>query len=71
MNDLFATRYPFTHAAALADVAPKVLRNWLDQYPDTREGIEPLVSRARGELAAGGPGRAYRELFRKLRDRLG
>lgn len=49
----------------------QVLRNWLDQYPDTREGIEPLVSRARGELAAGGPGRAYRELFRKLRDRLG
>jgi ribosome-associated protein len=49
----------------------QVLRNWLDQYPDTREGIEPLVPRARGELAAGGPGRAYRELFRKLRDRLG
>jgi len=49
----------------------QVLRNWLDQYPDTRESVEPLVPRARRELAAGGPGRAYRELFRKLRNRLG
>ncbi len=49
----------------------QVLSNWLEQYPETRETIEPLVPRARRELAAGGPGRAYRELFRKLRDRLG
>jgi len=48
----------------------QVLRNWLDQYPDTRDDVEPLVPRARRELSAGGPGRAYRELFRKLRDRL-
>ncbi|HLS55143.1 MAG TPA: ribosome biogenesis factor YjgA [Zeimonas sp.] len=48
----------------------QVLRNWLDEYPDTRDDVEPLVPRARHELSAGGPGRAYRELFRKLRDRL-
>ncbi|MCD6733519.1 MAG: DUF615 domain-containing protein [Burkholderiaceae bacterium] len=44
--------------------------DWLAKYPDTRESLEPLVPRARGELAAGGPGRAFRELFRKIRDRL-
>ncbi|MBX3614318.1 MAG: DUF615 domain-containing protein [Burkholderiaceae bacterium] len=49
----------------------QVLRNWLEQYPDTREGVEPLVPRARHELASGAAGRAYRELFRKIRDRLG
>ena len=49
----------------------QVLSNWFEQYPETRAAIEPLVPRARRELAEGGPGRAYRELFRKLRDRLG
>ncbi len=49
----------------------QVLRNWLEQYPDTRDGVEPLVPRARHELASGSAGRAYRELFRKIRDRLG
>ncbi|ODS91769.1 MAG: hypothetical protein ABS45_09760 [Comamonas sp. SCN 65-56] len=44
--------------------------DWLAKYPDTRESLEPLVPRARGELATGGPGRAFREIFRKIRDRL-
>lgn len=48
----------------------QVLRNWIEQYPETRDSVEPLVARARREMASGGPGRAYRELFRKLRDRL-
>ena len=49
----------------------QVLRNWVGQYPETGDAIEALVGRARCELASGGPGRAYRELFRKIRDRLG
>lgn len=49
----------------------RALGDWFAQYPDTRESLEPLVPRARGELAAAGPGRAFRELFRKIRDRLG
>lgn len=48
----------------------RVLHDWFEQYPDTRDAIEPLVARARAEVAAGDPGRAFRELFRKLRDRL-
>lgn len=48
----------------------RVLHDWFEQYPDTRDAIEPLVGRARAEVAAGGPGRAFRELFRRLRDRL-
>lgn len=45
----------------------RVLANWCAEFPDTREAIEPLVPRARAELAGEGPGRAYRDLFRKLR----
>ena len=48
----------------------RVLANWLSEFPDTRERVEPLIGRARGELAAGGPGRAFRDLYRRLRDRL-
>ena len=48
----------------------RVLANWLGEFPDTRASIEALVPRARSEMAAGAAGRAYRELFRKLRDRL-
>ncbi len=46
------------------------LQNWLERYPDTRALITPLIERARRELAQGGPGRSYRELYRALRDRL-
>jgi ribosome-associated protein len=46
------------------------LREWLERHPGTRAELDALVPRARRELAAGGPGRAYRELFRTLRDRL-
>jgi len=45
----------------------RVLANWFAEFPDTRETVEPLVPRARAEMAGDGPGRAYRELFRKLR----
>ncbi|WP_187272213.1 ribosome biogenesis factor YjgA [Zeimonas arvi] len=45
----------------------RVLANWCAEFPDTRETVEPLVLRARAELAGEGPGRAYRDLFRKLR----
>lgn len=48
----------------------RVLANWLTEFPETRETIEPLAARARAELAADGPGRACRELFRKLRSAL-
>jgi len=48
----------------------RVLANWLAEFPDTRESIESLTVRARSELAAGGPGRAFRDLYRRLRDRL-
>lgn len=48
----------------------RVLANWLSEFPDTRESVEALVPRARAEKSAGAAGRAYRELFRKLRDRL-
>ncbi len=48
----------------------RALRDWTDRYPDSRAATEPLVARARAELAAGGPGRAYRQLFRALRDQL-
>ena len=47
------------------------LQNWLERYPETRTTAPPLVERARRELAAGGAGRSYRELYRALRDRLG
>ena len=46
----------------------RAVRDWIERYPDTRAELDALVPRARRELAAGGPGRAYRELFRKLRD---
>ena len=49
----------------------RALGDWLAKYPDTRESLEPLVPRARSELATGRPGRAFRALFRTLRDRLG
>ncbi|MCM5572005.1 DUF615 domain-containing protein [Burkholderiaceae bacterium FT117] len=48
----------------------RVLANWQAEYPDSRDAIAALVPRARAELAAGGPGRAYRELYRKLRAEL-
>ncbi|MGE0808519.1 MAG: ribosome biogenesis factor YjgA [Burkholderiaceae bacterium] len=46
------------------------LQNWLERYPETRTTVPALVERARRELAAGGAGRSYRELYRALRDRL-
>lgn len=46
------------------------LHEWVERHPDTRDAIAALAARARAELAGPGPGRAYRELFRKLRDRL-
>jgi ribosome-associated protein len=49
---------------------PRVAANWLDQYPATREAIEALLPGARAEMAAGAPGRACRELFRKIRKQL-
>jgi ribosome-associated protein len=48
----------------------RALHEWLERHPETRADFDALVPRARRELAAGGPGRAYRELFRRLRDRL-
>lgn len=48
----------------------RVLANWLSEFPDSREAVEALVPRARAELAGGAPGRAFRELYRKLRDQL-
>jgi ribosome-associated protein len=45
----------------------RVLANWFGEFPSTRESIEALVPRARAELAAGAAGRAFRELYRKLR----
>ena len=48
----------------------RVLANWASEFPDTREAVEALVPRARAELAGGAPGRAFRELYRKLRDQL-
>ena len=48
----------------------RVLANWLAEFPDTRESVESLIVRARSELAAGGPSRAFRDLYRRLRDRL-
>lgn len=48
----------------------QTLANWFERHPETRDRIAPLVPRARGELATGKPGRACRELYRKLRDRL-
>ncbi len=48
----------------------RALHDWLERHPQTREAIEPLVPRARAEMAGGGPARACRELYRKLRDGL-
>ncbi|OJX08780.1 MAG: hypothetical protein BGO72_15450 [Burkholderiales bacterium 70-64] len=48
----------------------RALADWLERHPGTRDGVGPLVPRARRELAAGAPGRAYRELYRALRERL-
>lgn len=48
----------------------RVLANWTSEFPDSREAVEALVPRARAELAGGAPGRAFRELYRKLRDQL-
>jgi ribosome-associated protein len=45
----------------------RVLANWVAEFPGTRVQFEQLVPRARAELAAGAPGRAFRELFRALR----
>jgi ribosome-associated protein len=48
----------------------RVLANWIGEFPETREQVEQLVPRARKELAAKAPGRAFRELFRTVRGRL-
>lgn len=48
----------------------RVLENWLAEFPDSRSSVEPLVPRARGELAAGTAGRAFRDLYRRLRENL-
>jgi ribosome-associated protein len=48
----------------------RVLANWLGEFPDSRDSVEPLVPRARAELAAGSTGRAFRELYRRLRESL-
>src|SRR5690606_32775500 len=46
------------------------LHEWVERHPDPRDAVAGLAARARAELAGNGPGRAYRELFRRLRDRL-
>lgn len=48
----------------------RAVRDWCENHAGTRVEIEVLVPRARAELAGAGPGRAYRELYRKLRDTL-
>jgi ribosome-associated protein len=48
----------------------RVAANWLAQYPEGGEAIAELLIRARAEIATKAPGRAYRELFRKIRRQL-
>ncbi len=48
----------------------RVLANWLAEFPETHATVEKLVPRARAELASGAAGRAFRDLYRRLREAL-